>query len=613
MIGLWIDYNLSVICVCAECLIGALLLAVAHWTGRLAERQAKHRPSYAGLAETLIDDTPKPSISAGYELGSEFVQYAKVVQMPTEFADKGIKLFWPFATDFAMHILKDVILPGVREQVPRSLGCEIEVDESTDIGQITPCFTQLLAVPITKNTNTYGQVKNLRILASFTYNGEAKVSLNFKMLKNSKLGSALGSVTQARIGIKGVKVNGLAVVELVNLSSVPPFFGGLRLYFANPPCIDFDIDGHFSHVLNLSYVKSMILSVVQDVLGTVMVMPNQFVIPVDRSLDVWRFAAGRPDGLLTIQVIAVSGATNVGAKVGVALGGEKYQTSEVRGVKGQSITQISGHDEFTFLVGDMYSQCLLLTFTKLENSSLLGFSHAGEVLEQCDVLVSDLLKGASGFFWEAWCNFSDASADGVNGRPMLKTISPTSNEKVCVKLRVKWQKTQQHSLCVSSSTTTSRQVDQERYLLLVGVDTLYDVPKEETTSRKYWVTVTKRAGTDDPEDAEASEPVCEKRTGKYSAHCTDKVCWQNPLVFYVTFPASATITLRVQSAIGSAIETIGTVKKVAAPDLEQGVFTRNYEEILSTGNSEMRLAFVTRLWAVGPQENKYSSASSAIW
>merc|ERR1719221_2496980 len=89
----------------------------------------------------------------------------------------------------------------------------------------------------------------------------------------------------ASLGLKHVRVSGVAVVELVDACAGPLLFKGVRFFLVNPPELKFDFQSHTSSLLNINAVKKVITEVVSEQIAHGLVTPNGVGFLLDPQAD----------------------------------------------------------------------------------------------------------------------------------------------------------------------------------------------------------------------------------------------------------------------------------------------------------------------------------------
>jgi len=570
-----------------------------------APMMAAHKSQRAGSIMTMMQMT---------ELGKQFQQFSKVNTLPAEFADKGIEMTWPFLSEFARHIIEDFIVGSLNIALPDSLGCTVVVGESTDIGKITPQFSDIIAIPVEKHTHSAGKVKNIRIQANIVYAGDAQISLDFKLMQRTHVMSLFGALglaskkeshlTTVSVGVDDIEVRGVVVIEFVNLTGVPPFFGGLRIYFANMPTIDFSLTGSFGAVLNMSWVKSMILDAAEGVFGGCFVLPNQLVVPVDSTLDPWMFIASRPDGYLGLTVLEIIGMSqDVTAKVTMELGCERKETIAVPGKSG-SYHWKEGNETYG-LVQDVYAQWIGIKIIQEESSVLFG-KWQGAELGRCAVDVSELLRTASRWNWTCWLCFSKADSNNPTGWPVLRKLGVEPDEGVSMRLKVEWRPT------VPSREMSADKIGREyKNLCMIGIDKMTNVPFDEDPARKYWVNIELQDKDEVLKEESCRRPAISTYTPLPEAY------FEHPLTFEVKEPRGMTVKLTLRTLLkGGSEEILGTTTFTCLPEIDREVYHNVVQAefpLEDATKSAPKIRTVMRLWAIGPKVRSYVSRGSMLW
>mmetsp|Transcript_11950 Transcript_11950/g.27936 ORF Transcript_11950/g.27936 Transcript_11950/m.27936 type:complete len:823 (+) Transcript_11950:95-2563(+) len=107
-----------------------------------------------------------------------------------------------------------------------------------------------------------------------------------------------------------IRMKGIMIVELVRMSSVPPWFSGIRMYMPDEPDLDMQVKSRiFGGVINF-HGESVAIAVKKALLRSLskqMVLPNCFATPVGDRIDTFNAKAIRPEGVLRIGLLTASG------------------------------------------------------------------------------------------------------------------------------------------------------------------------------------------------------------------------------------------------------------------------------------------------------------------
>ena len=214
---------------------------------------------------------------------------AESVEEPVpEFLNDIFQQMWPFIAEYIEDILRNTVEPAVQRAMPTALKSFCFSKDSCQLSRETPpYFVNMVSKIRPVTTNTYGETRNLRLVAECRYDGNCDIEIQ-----------ALG----AWAGVSQIRLHGDLVIEFVRLLPRPPMFSGLRIYFTNPPEVGLTMGGGLGSVANLSVIKKQILGVVSQQIGNVLVLPNRIAVALQQEENVFRIKAPRPEGVLRVRV-----------------------------------------------------------------------------------------------------------------------------------------------------------------------------------------------------------------------------------------------------------------------------------------------------------------------
>lgn len=188
---------------------------------------------------------------------------------------------WPYIGAMVKKILKESVEPAMQASLPSSLSSL--TFETISFGQVAPKITGINSYAPTDAPDEF--ILDLDLL----YEGDAKIKLSIK------------SVT---LGVSAIQLRGLLRIIFKPFVGEPNPVGGITLFFTNRPKISFDLI-NLLNVLDFPGLKSKLRSVGEDVICSIMVLPNRIVVPMSPDLiaDDSDLRYPIPEGVIRMNVI----------------------------------------------------------------------------------------------------------------------------------------------------------------------------------------------------------------------------------------------------------------------------------------------------------------------
>jgi len=207
-----------------------------------------------------------------------------------EWLNQIVVKMWPQVNKAATRIVQESVTPAIQASMPSRLASGTHFKEFT-LGSKTPVFG-----PITVNDRPNGS----NITVGFAYESDVDIYL---------------SAVVATIGIQGLKICGEMHVVLEPLLEEMPVVGAAKVYFLNPPTIDFNLRGAGSITKVVPGLKSLITNAVKSVVASMIVLPNAYVVPVAEygplgsPMDPALLSSPMPLGVLRVAALRAAGLT----------------------------------------------------------------------------------------------------------------------------------------------------------------------------------------------------------------------------------------------------------------------------------------------------------------
>lgn len=188
---------------------------------------------------------------------------------------------WPYIGAMVKKILKENVEPAMQASLPSSLSNL--TFETISFGQVAPKITGVNSYAPEDSPDEF--ILDLDLL----YEGDAKIKLNVK------------GVT---LGVSAIQLRGLLRVIFKPFVGEPNPVGGITVFFTNRPKVSFDLI-NLLNVLDFPGLKSHLRSVGEDVICSIMVLPNRIVVPMSPEIvaDDSDLRYPIPEGVIRMKVI----------------------------------------------------------------------------------------------------------------------------------------------------------------------------------------------------------------------------------------------------------------------------------------------------------------------
>ncbi|XP_028406048.1 extended synaptotagmin-3-like [Dendronephthya gigantea] len=167
---------------------------------------------------------------------------------------------WPYIGAMVKKILKENVEPAMQASLPSSLSSL--TFETISFGQVAPKITGINSYAPEDAPDEF--ILDLDLL----YEGDAKIKL---------------CVKSVNMGVSDIQLRGVLRVIFKPFVGEPNPIGGLTVFFLNRPKIKFDLI-NLLNVLDIPGLKSKLRSVAEDVICSIMVLPNRIVVPMSPEL-----------------------------------------------------------------------------------------------------------------------------------------------------------------------------------------------------------------------------------------------------------------------------------------------------------------------------------------
>merc|ERR1719379_628521 len=101
------------------------------------------------------------------------------------------------------------------------------------------------------------------------------------------------------LGISKFFLKGDMAVLLTPPMSKPPFFGGIQIYFPNPPDIGVSFEGA-ARMVNVPGLRGSVRSAISNAVAGVCVLPRRIVVDMDEEDSVDSIDLAHPEPILVL-------------------------------------------------------------------------------------------------------------------------------------------------------------------------------------------------------------------------------------------------------------------------------------------------------------------------
>ncbi|XP_014666106.1 PREDICTED: extended synaptotagmin-2-like [Priapulus caudatus] len=245
------------------------------WTSYKQNKQIEKR-----MVQHEIVNNEKEVILASIEDLPSWVFFPDVER--AEWLNKIILQMWPYINDFANQIMKDIIEPSIRDNLPSSL--KSFMFEKCDLGDIAP------------------RVGGVKVYTDAVHRDEIVMDMEIFYAGDMNVKVA---VNRIRCGVKNITMHGTMRFVLKPLIGISPLVGAVTVYFLNPPDIDFDLT-NLGNVLDIPGLSEILRKIVVAQIGAFAVMPNSITVPLTDQVDLKELKFKQPNGVLRVEVVEAS-------------------------------------------------------------------------------------------------------------------------------------------------------------------------------------------------------------------------------------------------------------------------------------------------------------------
>lgn len=225
-----------------------------------------------------------PSKSSNTETSTSISRLSRTVatagQDEAEFLNNFVMQIWPEVSEYVRNLVHNTVEPSIDRALPWVLKGKIHFPD-VQIGAAVPDLGPLV-VKRGKHEESIQLLLGIRLVS------DVKIWLR-----------AMG----VAIGITRLKLIGELTVNFSPAMYSPPFFGGMEIYFCNPPTVDLRFAGA-ARLLSCPGIRNIVRNAVDSGIGNSMVLPH--VIAVDMNdeddTDLIDMQCPKPAGVLELKL-----------------------------------------------------------------------------------------------------------------------------------------------------------------------------------------------------------------------------------------------------------------------------------------------------------------------
>ncbi|KAJ3531857.1 hypothetical protein NM208_g8692 [Fusarium decemcellulare] len=174
-----------------------------------------------------------------------------------------IAQLWPNINVAGGRMIKQIVEPMLESMLPGPLSTLHFV--KLDFG---PTPIHLSHVDVHKT-----ELEGIKLDMDLEWDGKCDFELDGKMVP--------------KIGIEHVKLKGRLSVLLCPLTNVIPLIGAAQVAFINPPTLELDFTDA-ANIADFSLIDKTIRKVILDIIASMAVLPNRFLVKLDSSNDYFK-------------------------------------------------------------------------------------------------------------------------------------------------------------------------------------------------------------------------------------------------------------------------------------------------------------------------------------
>lgn len=223
------------------------------------------------------------STAASSKDGDECEEQPEIDVDEAGWLDVLAKELWPNISEWIKKLVKDQIQPKIEESLPSVLAGSLQFAEPS-LGKAAPDFGPL-------------------VVQERHESGAIELELGIKMLSDITVGiKAMG----VYIGVEQFRISGTLTVLFWPPMDKPPFFGGLEIFFSNPP----DVFIHFhgaARIAEFPGLRGVVRGIIANAIAQAVVLPRRIAMDLNEDDDVDVIDLRSPNPLAVLSFTLYSG------------------------------------------------------------------------------------------------------------------------------------------------------------------------------------------------------------------------------------------------------------------------------------------------------------------
>eukprot|EP00929_Paragymnodinium_shiwhaense_P080346 TRINITY_DN41895_c0_g1_i1.p1 TRINITY_DN41895_c0_g1~~TRINITY_DN41895_c0_g1_i1.p1 ORF type:complete len:662 (-),score=102.13 TRINITY_DN41895_c0_g1_i1:107-2014(-) len=261
-------------------------LAGGHGDGGADSGAAAELPVSNGNGKTLpTPEGSQPGVPPAYKQWWETIVGVSVQSDPSvkpgslaPALNKVVTLLWPRINTYVERLILEEVEPKINQSVPAPASVKFN---KVSLGESSPCFGPILV-------EDDPETGNIEVMLGIRFESDLDVQL-----------TAVG----IPVGISKLYLDGMIAVNMAPPKQQPPFFGGLQVFFPNPPDIQLHFDGALRAV-QLPGFRGIVQSAILGAVSDVCVLPRRIALDMDTEdhVDLVDLAFPEPLGVLRLTL-----------------------------------------------------------------------------------------------------------------------------------------------------------------------------------------------------------------------------------------------------------------------------------------------------------------------
>ena len=229
----------------------------------------------------------------------------------SEFLNDMCTVMWPYLSVAASKLMKDIAEPMFEDLLPGPLK-----------------KTKFLSINLGTNPMKFDHIDvlnrstdSIKLHIDTAWEGDVKIDLKSPVI--------------GKYGVKKIRLFGRVSILMKPLVPVMPVLSAMQVAFINPPQLEMEFSG-VANVADNSFLRGTVMDVVNDVVASIIVLPNRLLLPILPDNDFFN-TYQLPSGVLRVKLVNGEGfKTNGGlfrdvpdVYVKISMGAEKPQISKI--------------------------------------------------------------------------------------------------------------------------------------------------------------------------------------------------------------------------------------------------------------------------------------------